>query len=124
VDATGFSLEVMGKTVVFFAALRLRMMRMRQNVQRQHTATPTTVCNAVSVNSIHLEQVSRARKEPLFFNSRWIEWGSSDRMLPPKKQKERKESDAPTQTIIAMRAPLAKVVAVDDDDDEPVVVLA
>jgi hypothetical protein len=40
-----------------------------------------------------------------------------------RKRKERKESDAPTQTIIAMRAPLAKVLAV-DDDDELVVVLA
>jgi hypothetical protein len=29
------------------------------------------------------------------------------------------ESDAPTQTTMAMRAPLAMVLDVDDDDDEP-----
>jgi hypothetical protein len=40
---------------------------------------------------------------------------------PTENAKGKKESDAPTQTIIAMRAPLAKVVAVDDDE---VVVLA
>ena len=32
-------------------------------------------------------------------------------------------SDAPTQTMMAIRAPLAMVPAVDDDDDEPVLVV-
>jgi hypothetical protein len=66
-------------------------------------------------------------KEPLFQFSDGlngeapVECSKETKRKKGKKEKER-ESDAPTQTIIAMRAPLANVVAVDDDDDEPEVV--